>query len=201
MVATQAQGPLPTWVNPNNPQNLPFDPGAAQLGFFQPRFKSQYGYLATDAPNRIGAYQREALPLIHEATRGAYLEQAETLGEQQGAAQRKAADEFGVMGLSPAAYHGTIQPQQNQQFASALAALRGGAVQQEAQGQLDLGGQILNALNQLEAYYDSLNLSFNLAAKSRAAERKAGKAANLTTLGSALIGGGASMGSAALMPA
>lgn len=185
----------PSWVNTGAPYSVQWDPGGSAMGFYQPKFhydpKSGSNYfLSTDAPARLGAFGRQAHGLIADATRGAYLEQSETLSQQQRDAARQIADQFSVMGLSPAAFFGTIQPQQQNQFAQQDAALRGGAIAGQAQGELDLAGQITSALNQIEAYYDSLGMQWNLAAKARSAERSGGKLASLTSLGGALLGAG-----------
>lgn len=142
-------------------------------------------FLRSDAPARLDDFQQRAQEFITQGTLGAYRENAATQTGIFRDTQRQMGDQFAMLGLNPAAAVGRFIPQQNMQFAGALGGLRGGAEAQQAQGQMDLSGQVTNALNQIEAYYDSLNFqkwATDKAGKEAARARKSG-------LASSLIGG------------
>lgn len=147
--------------------------------------------LRSDAPARLDDFQQRAQDFITQGTLGAYRENAATQTGIFRDTQRQMGDQFAMLGLNPAAAVGRFIPQQNMQFAGALGGLRGGAEAQQAQGQMDLSGQVTNALNQIEAYYDSLNFQKWAADKADKAANRARKSG----LASSLIGGVASIGS------
>jgi hypothetical protein len=164
--------------------------GAAKKAYHD---RARYEFLHSGAPQRLDDYRRFAQPLIQEKWGGAYLEQASTLAGQQRQSARTAGDQLATLGVDPAAFMARFQPEQSQNYASAMAGLRGASIAGQADEQLGLEGDILNALNQIEAYYDSLQLQNSLAAKSRGLERQGMRGAQTASMIGAGLGVAGSM--------
>lgn len=150
--------------------------------------KARFDLLHSDAPQRLDEFRRQAQPLIHEQFQGGLVEMLSTLASQQRTQQSQTTDQLANFGVNPAAALGRLIPQQNQQFAEMAGGARGQAVAGEAGAQMDLFSQLTSALNQVESYYDVLQLQNSLASKDRAAARQAGRNANTTALLGAGIG-------------
>lgn len=168
------------------PQKDQFPNGGYGKAKDQYHDRARYEFLHSGAPQRLDDFRREAQPLIQEKWGGSYLEQASTLAGQQRQSARTAGDQLATLGVDPGAFFARFQPEQSQSYATALAGLRGASIAGQADEQLGLQGDILNALNQIEAYYDSLQLQNSLASKSRGLERAGMRGAQTT----ALIGAG-----------
>lgn len=136
----------------------------------------QPSFLTSDAPARIDEFRRFAEPQITEQFRGGLLEQFATFAQQQRTQQRQTSDQLSSYGVNPAAFYGRFQPELNQASAERAGGLRGAAISGEAQAQVELRGNLLSALNQIEAYYDSLQLQNFLAAQARETQMKAARA-------------------------
>jgi hypothetical protein len=195
------QPPLPPDWQKNQygyPGAAGWDPASAAVGYHQQSTLSPLGatksFLTTEAPMRLDEFRRGAEPLISEMFRGQYLQGTETLANQRGESDRQAQDQFSAMGIAPSVYQGRIQPGQDQQYAQQSAALRGQTAMGEADARMNLQAQILNALNQTEAFYDTLKLQNYLASKARAAAREGAQAATTASLVGGALGAGATLG-------
>jgi hypothetical protein len=147
-------------------------------------------FLTTGAPQRVEQYAQDALPLIREATMGALGQNLATQGGIFRDSQRQLGDQLAMLGVNPAAAIGRFTPQANMQFAGQLGGLAAGARGQMAQGQMDLSAQVLNALNQIEAYYDSVGMQKWAADKAAKASSKAAGIGGFASLAGGLLGAG-----------
>ena len=168
------------------------DSAAAGLGYQQGPSLGLYkrpveDFLHTNAPERINTYRIGAERAIDDIVKSSMLSQSESIMGRFGMMQQQNADAASQQGLNPAAYFASVNPQMEQQNRQQSAAVAGGAQAQGAMMGMDLGAQILNSMNQLEAYYDSLKLQNYMAAKGRETARKGAKWSNLTTLGASIF--------------
>lgn len=131
-------------------------------------------FLTSDAPGRIDEFRRWAEPMLGEQYRGAMLEQFATMTTQNRDADRQATDQFASLGLNPAAFVGRIQPEMQQRRAEQAGGIRGAAIAGEADASIQLRGNMLSALNQIEAYYDSLQLQNFIAYNARKTAQSSG---------------------------
>lgn len=175
------------------PEHPGWDPQSGAYGYMQPVTRTpDFGrngaplFLTSQAPQRLDEYRRFAEPAISQQFRGALLEQMATITGQRRTNQRQTADQFAQQGVNPAAYLGRVTPEQNQAFAEQAGGMRGAAMAGEAGAQMDMRGQLLSALNQIESYYDSLQMQYKLASDARKLQRGAAQGA----MTSSLIGAG-----------
>jgi hypothetical protein len=166
-------------TNQYQPQPNPAGPPVGQNitpGFGHPG-KSVPGvtpyWLTTGAPQRVFDYRDQVLPLLREQTMGALGQNMATQGAIFRDSQRQMGDQFAQLGINPAAVAGRFMPQMQMGFAEQLGGAAAGARGQLAQGQMDLAGEVLSALNQIEAYYDSIGQQKYAADKSAKASSKA----------------------------
>lgn len=180
------------WLQPDAAsQSLGYSQ-APSLGLYKNKV---YDFLHTDAPGRINEYRIGAERAIDTMSQSALLAQSESILGRFGIMARQNADAAATQGVNPAAYFASVNPQQQQQMQQQSAAIAGGVQGQQAMMGMDLGAQILNSMNQLEAYYDSLKLQEYLAAKGRETARSGFKTAGLTSvLGAGLTAGGMVLG-------
>lgn len=169
------------------------DSAAAGLGYQQGPSLGLYkrpveDFLHTNAPERINTYRIGAERAIDDIVKSSMLSQSESIMGRFGMMQQQNADAASQQGLNPAAYFASVNPQMEQQNRQQSAAVAGGAQAQGAMMGMDLGAQILNSMNQLEAYYDSLKLQNYMAAKGRETARKGAKSAGLTSVLGAGLG-------------
>ncbi len=176
------------------------DSAAAGLGYQQGPSLGLYkrpveDFLHTNAPERINTYRIGAERAIDDIVKSSMLSQSESIMGRFGMMQQQNADAASQQGLNPAAYFASVNPQMEQQNRQQSAAVAGGAQAQGAMMGMDLGAQILNSMNQLEAYYDSLKLQNYMAAKGRESARNGAKSAGWTSvLGAGLAAGGMALG-------
>lgn len=178
------------WLQPDAAsQSLGYSQ-APSIGLYKGKVQD---FLHTDAPGRINEYRIGAERAIDTMSQSALLAQSESILGRFGIMARQNADAAATQGVNPAAYFASVNPQMQQQMQQQSAAVSGGVQGQQAMMGMDLGAQILNSMNQLEAYYDSLKLQEYLAAKGREQARKGAKTANLTSLAGSAFGAAAMM--------
>lgn len=195
------------WLQPDSASQSLGYLQAPTIGLYKGKVQD---FLHTDAPGRINEYRIGAERAIDTMAQSSLLAQSESILGRFGIMARQNADAAATQGVNPAAYFASVNPQQQQQMQQQSAAVSGGVQGQQAMMGMDLGAQILNSMNQLEAYYDSLKLQEYLAAKGRETARKGAKSGTLAALGGAglaaagfMVGGpaggaaGASLGNAA----
>lgn len=169
------------------------DSAAAGLGYQQGPSLGLYkrpveDFLHTNAPERINTYRIGAERAIDDIVKSSMLSQSESIMGRFGMMQQQNADAAAQQGLNPAAYFASVNPQMEQQNRQQSAAVAGGAQAQGSMMGMDLGAQILNSMNQLEAYYDSLKLQNYMAAKGRETARKGARSGSLTSLAGGAMG-------------
>lgn len=171
---------------------IPGDPASAALGWTQPKTTLPTGlrpdYLQSEAPGRLEAFRRFAEPSITDQFRGSLLESMATMSEQRRTTQRQTSDQLANAGVNKAAYFGRVAPEQNQAFAAGVGGMRGQAMAGEAGALQDLRGGMLDAMNQIEAYYDSLNLQKKLTDDANKVSANAAKFGGLASLAGAGLG-------------
>lgn len=130
------------------------------LGWLQ---GNQAPELTSQAPGRIYDFKRDASRAIEQMSRSALLGQSDAIMGRMSQANRQAADAAALQGLAPSAYYSSLAPQRNMEIGQMMGSLSGQTQAQQSQMQMDLSGNILNAMNQLESYYDSLKLQKDIA--------------------------------------
>jgi hypothetical protein len=130
------------------------------LGWIQ---GNQSPELSSQAPGRIYDFKRDASRAIEQMSRSALLGQSDAIMGRMSQANRQAADAAALQGLAPSAYYSSLAPQRNMEIGQMMGSLSGQTQAQQSQMQMDLSGNILNAMNQLESYYDSLKLQKDIA--------------------------------------
>lgn len=170
------------------PTGTQYDAAGLELGYAQGKLlgtygnKGEYDFLHTGAPGRINEYRIGAERAIDEMGRSSLLAQSESILGRFGIMARQNADAAAQQGINPAAYFASVNPQQQQQMQQQSAAVAGGVQGQQAMMGMDLGAQILNSMNQLEAYYDSLKLQNYLASRARKTARSGASSAMTSSL-------------------
>lgn len=179
--------PQPNPAGPPVNQNI--TPGFGHPGVSTPG--TPY-WLTTGAPQRVFDYRDQVLPLLREQTMGALGQNMATQGAIFRDSQRQMGDQFAQLGINPAAVAGRFTPQMQMGFAEQLGGAAAGARGQLAQGQMDLASEVLNALNQIEAYYDSIGQQKYAADKAgKASSKAAGIGGFASALGGFFGGAGA----------
>ena len=126
-----------------------------ELGY--PRgMRGKFLAMAGEKTKQLDDLYAQLLPLIGEATEGAFLQQTEALGAGREHSLDVAAQQFAAAGGAPSMFASKITPELDRDYFNQVGQLRGAAQSARAGSEAGLLSELTSSKIGLEQYYDAL---------------------------------------------